>query len=108
MIMDTENIRAMLSRKLAELTDRARRIGAELRAPLDDDSAERASAREDDEPLEAVERAALVDIAQIREALTRLANGRYGICLSCGGDIDPRRLEAMPGATLCLACANAV
>lgn len=40
--------------------------------------------------------------AKIRAALERLDTGKYGICERCGKAIDPRRLEALPYATLCL------
>ena len=37
-------------------------------------------------------------------ALARLAAGSFGECLACGGDIEPRRLDARPEAFLCLDC----
>ena len=40
-------------------------------------------------------------------ALKRLDSGNYGECAECGEDIDERRLEAVPYATLCITCANA-
>lgn len=104
--MEHDRIHRRLTAKLAELTERARRIETDLRAPLDDDSAERAIMIEDDEPMEAIERSALVEISHIRDALARLANGSYGICLCCGARIDPARLDAVPAATLCVRCAN--
>ncbi|WP_084361567.1 TraR/DksA family transcriptional regulator [Herbiconiux solani] len=38
-------------------------------------------------------------------ALERLAEGRYGTCLSCGRPIAAGRLEARPTAALCVDCA---
>lgn len=43
-------------------------------------------------------------LAQIDQALARIAAGRYGICDSCGKPIAAERLEANPHATLCIAC----
>src|ERR1044072_3724708 len=40
----------------------------------------------------------------IDEALTRLAEGTYGICAECGVEISERRLEAVPFAKLCVEC----
>ena len=40
----------------------------------------------------------------IDEALTRLAEGTYGICAECGAEISERRLEAVPFAKLCVEC----
>ena len=46
-------------------------------------------------------------IAEIDLALERLRIGDYGDCFECGEPINPRRLEADPGATLCISCAEA-
>lgn len=43
-------------------------------------------------------------ILKIDEALRRLEQGNYGICESCGEDIDLARLKARPVTTLCIAC----
>ncbi|WP_447972713.1 TraR/DksA family transcriptional regulator [Nitrospira sp. Kam-Ns4a] len=40
----------------------------------------------------------------IDEALTRLAEGTYGICAECGVEISEKRLEAVPFAKLCVEC----
>ena len=37
-------------------------------------------------------------------ALQRIEAGTYGICVNCGAQIAPERLEAMPWATLCIDC----
>ena len=39
-------------------------------------------------------------------ALAKLERGEYGVCESCGGPIGDARLEAMPAARLCIACAS--
>lgn len=43
-------------------------------------------------------------LRRIRSALTRIRQGIYGTCLSCGGQIPRGRLEALPEAPLCLEC----
>ena len=43
-------------------------------------------------------------LARVRAALQRLEKGTYGKCVNCGRDINPRRLEALPYATLCVDC----
>lgn len=40
----------------------------------------------------------------VREALDRIADGTYGTCLQCDDEISHKRLNAMPWATLCIAC----
>lgn len=49
----------------------------------------------------------LVRRRAVESALDRLDSGTYGICESCGGPIGEARLEAMPDATLCVACKSA-
>lgn len=43
-------------------------------------------------------------LREIDEALNRIYEGTYGVCEECGEPIDPRRLEVMPYARLCVAC----
>jgi len=41
---------------------------------------------------------------QIERALSRIENGTYGVCESCGNAIGKGRLQAFPRATLCVSC----
>jgi RNA polymerase-binding transcription factor DksA len=107
MTRDTESLRRSLTARLVELTDQVGRIEAEQREPLDDDFAEQAVAREDDEALDVIERSALAELGSIRQALERLDAGTYGICSACGDVIAPARLAALPAAALCIGCAAA-
>jgi len=100
------DVRQRLIERRAQLAAEARRIEADLSTPLDDDFAEQAVDREDDEALDAVERAALEQIDRIDAALARLEAGRYGLCVRCGAPIAERRLEALPEAAECIACAD--
>ena len=43
-------------------------------------------------------------IEMIEQALQRLERGVYSRCESCGGTINPERLEALPYATQCIRC----
>ncbi len=43
---------------------------------------------------------------RIKNSLFRIKKGTYGKCECCGKDIEPGRLEAMPTATLCIACSK--
>ncbi len=43
-------------------------------------------------------------ILKIREALTRIEDGTFGVCEDCGDDISESRLLARPVATLCVEC----
>ncbi len=44
------------------------------------------------------------ELVAIDAALVRLDAGAYGRCTSCGRDIAPERLEALPWAALCIEC----
>jgi DnaK suppressor protein len=41
---------------------------------------------------------------KIEEALLRMKDGTYGLCLDCGAQIGLKRLEARPTAELCIEC----
>ena len=47
------------------------------------------------------------DIKRLRlidAALSRIENGRYGVCMKCCKKIPEERLEAIPYALMCIAC----
>ncbi|TDQ63669.1 TraR/DksA family transcriptional regulator [Maritalea mobilis] len=46
------------------------------------------------------------ELTRIEMALTRLQNGDYGYCDSCGDPIAKRRLEVDPAAGFCIRCAE--
>jgi RNA polymerase-binding protein DksA len=43
-------------------------------------------------------------LAQNERAVTRIEQGTYGVCESCGQPIGKARLQAFPRATLCVIC----
>ncbi len=47
-------------------------------------------------------------VADIDQALMRLEEGSYGLCVRCGKAIDERRLEAVPTARYDAACQAAI
>lgn len=47
-------------------------------------------------------------VADIDQALLRIKEGNYGICVRCGKPIDERRLEALPTARYDAACQAAI
>ena len=44
-------------------------------------------------------------LAMIERALSRLAHGTYGQCVSCGAEISLSRLEQNPAVETCASCA---
>jgi len=43
---------------------------------------------------------------EVEHALAKFEEGTYGRCENCGQPIAPARLEAKPGARLCINCAS--
>lgn len=43
-------------------------------------------------------------ITKIDKAIERVEEGTFGLCDECGEDIEFKRLEARPVATLCIEC----
>jgi DnaK suppressor protein len=46
-------------------------------------------------------------LRSVRGALTRMADGTYGICLHCEDEIKPKRLDAVPWTKYCIRCQEA-
>jgi len=44
------------------------------------------------------------ELQDVEAALARIAEGSYGICADCGGEIGRARLKAYPAAERCLPC----
>ncbi|MCK9543898.1 MAG: TraR/DksA family transcriptional regulator [Sphingomonadaceae bacterium] len=99
--------KARLEAQLAELSARLQRIEQDLAEPLNANSSEQAVEVEDDASLEGQGLLVSRQIASIDRALERIANGTYGECVRCSGEIAPARLEARPEAALCIDCARA-
>ncbi|MCP4790583.1 MAG: TraR/DksA family transcriptional regulator [Gammaproteobacteria bacterium] len=45
-------------------------------------------------------------LLSIKGALGRIADGDFGVCLTCDEDIDIRRLDVDPSYTQCILCAD--
>jgi len=46
-------------------------------------------------------------LKSIDNALKRIKENKYGICISCGKDIPEARIEALPYTLMCVNCASA-
>lgn len=102
--------REKLLSRAADLRERLTRVQADLgrrTEPLPKDSPEAAIAVENDEVLAAIEAATLSELAHLDAAIERMNDGLFGICESCAAPISPARLEAVPYASRCAACAKA-
>jgi RNA polymerase-binding transcription factor DksA len=110
MTMDSNfDLRLRLTARLAQLERHLREIESDRRRmtnPLDRDWEEQGPTRQHDAVLDRLAAGDHRQIAAIRAALTRMAQGTYGICRTCEEPITPQRLTALPYATQCLACAT--
>lgn len=94
--------------KRNEILRRLAAVGGELGAreqPRSADSGERAIELENLDVLFELDAATRLELGQINHTLEKIEAGTYGICSSCGKPIDPRRLQALPYAETCIACA---
>jgi DnaK suppressor protein len=114
--VDTERFRELLLEKRRSVRDALEHLYQENHGSLEDEMGELVSGsadqhmadtatetvgREIDYTLEETDARLL---AAIDQALARIDAGTYGVCVNCGAQIAPERLEAMPWATLCIDC----
>ena len=57
--------------------------------------------------IEAIGSQDLKRLKLIDSALTRIQQGKYGLCMKCGKKIPKDRLEAIPYALMCIECKTA-
>ena len=93
----------LLARK-DELDQRLQHIEQDLDQPRSHDIEDRATEREDDEVMETMGNAGLVEIEAIDAALERINAGTFGTCVDCGEPVSKERLNIMPTATKCRKC----
>ena len=43
-------------------------------------------------------------LQMVEGALSRMREGNFGQCISCGEEINPKRLEAVPWTRFCIEC----
>jgi RNA polymerase-binding protein DksA len=71
------------------------------------DLADIASDDIDRKMIEAIGAQDLKRLKLIESALTRIQQGKYGLCMKCGKRIPKDRLEAIPYALMCIECKTA-
>ncbi len=71
------------------------------------DPADQAAAEYEKQSLVHKAAAARQTVKTLKQALERLRQGSFGECAECGGDIELKRLEAIPWARYCVRCQEA-
>ncbi|MCP4678008.1 MAG: TraR/DksA family transcriptional regulator [Deltaproteobacteria bacterium] len=100
----------LLEKQLAELQV-LNEVGAEAARPVTLDQSRvgrlsRMDAMQGQQMAAETVRRRTEEIQRIRAALSRIERDEYGYCLRCEEDIDEKRLESNPSATLCIKCAR--
>jgi RNA polymerase-binding transcription factor DksA len=108
-LSEFNQVREDLIDMLEELENRLERITLDVghtEKPLAPDFAEQAVETENDPVLEALGQSTVLEIDQIRQALSRIEEGGYGLCQQCGQPIEKERLQALPYTSVCIRCAK--
>lgn len=102
------DIKAKLESERSRLTGLLERTHAHLHRsePVSADFAEQATETENDEVVEALDRDGHIELQQIKAALIRIEQGRYGQCLACQAQIQDARLLTIPETAFCVDCAS--
>ena len=109
--MTTNLLRARLENERAHLTEELEQLQTSGSTSEERRESSSFGKREEEatETLELEKRLALENrlreqLTDVEHALHKFEEGTYGLCDSCGKSIDPERLEALPHASLCIAC----
>ena len=104
-----QEVRGLLIGMLEELDERLNKITNDVRhadSPPEQDFSEQAVEHENDEVLDAFGNTARQEVEKIKQAISRIDAGTYGVCLICGEPIKIERLSALPYANYCIRCAE--
>jgi len=102
--MDTEHFKKVLLRKQDELRNEmagfrgeARQAPEGVEDPIDEATSAQGKAAAFEENTLASQM-----LRQVEDALQRITEGTYGVCVDCGREIELARLEAVPWTLYCL------
>jgi len=102
----TQQLKQQFTQRIIELQKRVDSIHQDFAQGRAADWSEQAGERENDEVLNALESEAKIEIQQLSNAITKIEQGNYGFCESCGEEIAAQRLAVQPAAIKCIACAD--
>jgi DnaK suppressor protein len=90
--------------QLQEIVSRAEQDGREADEQVANDIADKATNSYNKEFLFKKSNDDRFILHLIQEALERMEAGEFGVCVSCGGEMQQKRLEAVPWARHCIDC----
>ena len=100
-------IQEILIAKREELANRLERIKDNLISGQSADSQEQAQELENAEVMDALGNETRLELSYIAQALKRIKDDTYGICVTCDEEIPIARLKAYSFAERCIRCATA-
>ena len=103
---ESVKIRKKLLAMQAELQQRLQQTQSEERHEVEEGDDTTAQLWQVSEVRDGLNDEAVAELRDIGRALDRLDSGDYGTCTRCGEPINPARLEALPYADFCIACAE--
>jgi DnaK suppressor protein len=109
MSADYNEVRQNLISMLEELDERLTKITNDVRhsdEEIEKDWEEQATQNENNEVQDFLGNSARVEIAAIKQAISRIDLGNYDTCETCGETINPERLKAVPFSVKCIKCAS--
>jgi len=103
-----DSMREFLVSQKKQILETLAATNADFRAIVEEmDPKDFADVASDDIDRKMIEALGSQDIKRIRAidaALSRIQQGRYGLCVKCGKRIPTERLSALPYAVLCIDC----
>lgn len=107
--MNTDEYKLRLLKLRGQLMQRVEALEKDLHREhqaVDKNLTEQASQLENDEVLFALDDKAKNELMLINQALQGIESNNFGICQSCNQPISEARLDAIPYASYCTACAD--
>jgi DnaK suppressor protein len=99
--------REQLSAERERVGEQLRHLGHDGdRAGFDENFADSGQVTAERGEVEALVASLLDALEDVDHALAKLDSDGYGLCESCGSQIAEARLQAMPTARMCIACAS--
>lgn len=103
---DTKSVQERLSRQAEELRRRIDDIQQAERTETAEGQTDAAHMWENADLRADELDEAMGELRNVDAALSRIDEGTYGVCVTCGKSIEEERLELLPATTVCASCAT--
>lgn len=103
---DTKSVQERLSRQAEELRRRIDDIQQAERTETAEGQTDAAHMWENADLRADELDEAMGELRDVDAALSRIDEGTYAVCVTCGKSIEEERLELLPATTVCASCAT--